>query len=170
MSANAHCRDFSSSEKQSPGDFPPRCVLDTNAALALWLFEDPRLAELHAALATGKVLAVAEPTHATELTHVVRRRVAAGLTTPSQGEAMVARWHATVRLQGSSPASVAHPAWPVNPRCTDASDQTFVDAAIGLKVQWLLSRDRAVLKLRRRMQEHHGVLVCLPEAWKLAAS
>jgi uncharacterized protein len=169
MSANAHCLDSSSLEKLSPDGFSPRCVLDTNAALALWLFEDPRLAALHAALATGKVLAVAVPTHAAELTHVVHRRVAAGVTTPSQGEAVVARWHANVRLQDNSPAPVTHPAWSANPRCTDASDQTFVDAAIALKVRWLFSRDRAVLKLRKRMQHHHGVLVCAPEAWDLVS-
>jgi predicted nucleic acid-binding protein len=35
-------------------------------------------------------------------------------------------------------------------RCTDPSDQKFVDLALSVSGTWLFSRDRAVLKLARR--------------------
>ena len=49
-------------------------------------------------------------------------------------------------------------------RCTDADDQMFIDLAVSHRARWLLSRDRAVLKLARRAAKQ-GVLIMPPEAW-----
>ena len=53
-----------------------------------------------------------------------------------------------------------------NPRCTDGDDQVFIDLALGLRAQWLFSRDTAVLKLRRKVQVLTGCQVMRPEDWK----
>ena len=52
-------------------------------------------------------------------------------------------------------------------RCTDADDQKFIDLALGYGARWLLSRDRAVLKLARRAQPL-GLAVMTPDAWPAA--
>ena len=36
-------------------------------------------------------------------------------------------------------------------RCDDPDDQVFIDLALAGEAQWLLSHDKAVLRLRRRM-------------------
>jgi hypothetical protein len=51
-------------------------------------------------------------------------------------------------------------------RCTDPDDQKFIDAAVAWGARWLVSRDRAVLKLRRRAAEAHGLLIVPPRAWR----
>ncbi len=49
-------------------------------------------------------------------------------------------------------------------RCTDADDQKFIDLALAHDARWLLSRDRAVLKLARRTHAL-GLEVLTPDAW-----
>jgi hypothetical protein len=59
----------------------------------------------------------------------------------------------------------APPALPIHfPRCTDIDDQIFVDLALGRGAHWLVSRDRAVLKLARRCGSL-GLSVLTPEQW-----
>ena len=54
-------------------------------------------------------------------------------------------------------------------RCTDGDDQKFIDLALGHGARWLLSRDRAVLKLARRARPL-GLSVLTPETWSAALS
>jgi predicted nucleic acid-binding protein len=49
-------------------------------------------------------------------------------------------------------------------RCTDTDDQKFIDLALAHGARWLLSRDRAVLKLGRRTRVL-GLEVLTPEIW-----
>lgn len=50
-------------------------------------------------------------------------------------------------------------------RCSDRSDQMFIDLAVSHRARWLFSRDRAVLKLRRRAQAW-GVDILRPDGWR----
>jgi len=50
-------------------------------------------------------------------------------------------------------------------RCTDPDDQKFIDFAVAHRAAWLVSRDRAVLKLKRRALAAHGVRILPPAAW-----
>ena len=43
------------------------------------------------------------------------------------------------------------PPAPLRLRCVDPDDQVFVDLALANSAHWLLSHDKAVLRLRRRM-------------------
>jgi hypothetical protein len=51
------------------------------------------------------------------------------------------------------------------PQCSDPDDQKFIDLAVAYRVRWLLTRDRAVLKLARRLAAF-GVDVVTPERCK----
>ncbi len=50
------------------------------------------------------------------------------------------------------------------PRCTDEDDQIFIDLALSQQARWLITRDRAVLKLAARCQRL-GLMVLTPEQW-----
>ena len=49
-------------------------------------------------------------------------------------------------------------------RCMDRDDQVFIDVALAYRVDWLISKDRHLLKLRSRALKQ-GVRVATPEAW-----
>jgi predicted nucleic acid-binding protein len=52
-------------------------------------------------------------------------------------------------------------------QCSDRDDQKFLALAHAEGARWLLSRDRAVLKLARRAK-HFGILISVPERWSAA--
>jgi predicted nucleic acid-binding protein len=62
----------------------------------------------------------------------------------------------------------APPLAPPSVRCTDPDDQVFVDLALACGAHWLVSRDRAVLKLSRRVRGH-GLQIIPPGAWRLTS-
>ncbi len=49
-------------------------------------------------------------------------------------------------------------------RCSDKDDQIFIDGALVMGVQWLLSKDRHLLKLRNRARRS-AVNIVTPEQW-----
>ncbi len=49
-------------------------------------------------------------------------------------------------------------------RCTDKDDQVFIDAALALKVDCLISKDKHLLRLRARAKKQ-GVVIVTPEQW-----
>jgi predicted nucleic acid-binding protein len=53
-------------------------------------------------------------------------------------------------------------------RCTDPDDQMFVDLAHAAGARWLVSRDRAVLRLARRAAAF-GIAITAPEGWSAPA-
>jgi len=54
---------------------------------------------------------------------------------------------------------------PKLPRCRDPDDQKFLELAQACGAQWLLSRDRELLKLARRTRRGHGFDILTPQAW-----
>ncbi|MDE2274766.1 MAG: putative toxin-antitoxin system toxin component, PIN family [Burkholderiales bacterium] len=116
-------------------------VIDTNVVLELLLFADPRTAALRAALAAGRLRWLATRAMRDELQRVL-------------GRPMLQTWRPDVPtvLQAFDERAVAVEPAPTTPllRCRDGDDQMFIDLALAQRVDWLLSRDRAVLALRRR--------------------
>jgi hypothetical protein len=53
--------------------------------------------------------------------------------------------------------------------CSDPDDQKFIDLAVAARVDVLVTRDKALLKLGRRALERHGVRVCRPPEWSRLA-
>lgn len=135
----------------------PELVLDTNTVLDLWLFADPAARLLEAALTEGRVRWIATERMRDELQGVLRR--------PRMG-----RWQppalAGHTLAGAERWMTLRPA-PVDPgapRCRDAADQPFIDLAWASRAKWLLTRDKALLKLARAASTR-GIWIGPPVAW-----
>lgn len=52
--------------------------------------------------------------------------------------------------------------------CTDPADQMFIDLAVAQQVDALLSRDKALLRLRHRARQRFGLIIATPEAYRVA--
>ena len=53
------------------------------------------------------------------------------------------------------------------PQCTDTDDQKFIELALDAGAQWLITRDRALLKLARRARSL-SLAIVTPERFTLA--
>lgn len=142
----------------APGSDSPRVVLDSNAVLDWLLFGDATMRPLGEAIAAGRCRWITSATLRGELEHVLAR----GLRSRPQVDAQPL-WQAWQRLA----CAVEQPAEAPPPpglRCTDADDQKFLALALAHGARWLVSRDRAVLKLRKRARER-GLLIVTPAQW-----
>lgn len=129
-------------------------VIDTNVLLDWLVFEDPSVGRLSAALHGGTLHWTATQPMLDELRHVLRRPPLSTRRSDRVEDAIV-RFCRTVAAPPEAPPRLL---------CTDADDQKFIDLALHRRSPWLISRDRALLKLRRRALAY-GVQVCLPAAW-----
>ena len=126
-------------------------VLDTNAALALWYFEDPALSPLAAALASGRLVPVATPP-------------------------MIAEWHCVLAREGFDPQRAAAartayaalrrelplPELEAPARCRDPDDQKVLVCALAY-APLLLTRDKALLRLARHRRIAPRLAILRPE-------
>ena len=146
-------------EKSAP-KMLPTIVIDTNVVLDWLVFEDPAVHALTAAFAAGHVDWIATVEMRDELAHVLERGLAAQRST-SSGKVLAAfDAHARV-LPCPPPSTTVEAGW----RCSDPDDQKFIDLARHAGARWLLSRDRAVLKLARRARSA-GLRILVPSAWR----
>ena len=138
-------------------DEPPSIVLDTNVVLDWLYFGDGRCTALADAVTEGRVRWIASAAMRHEIERVLDRG-SLGTRWP-HGPASVRdgweRWATTIEPT-STPASSTL-------RCTDTDDQKFIDLALH-QARWLISRDRAVLKLGKRAAAL-GVTFTTPERW-----
>lgn len=140
---------------------PPRVVLDTNACLDLWVFADPRAAELLAALQSGAVQAVTNGECRDEWLRV--------LAYPQLGLVEAAR-RAHAADYDALVACLPDDALPLRadrplPRCADRDDQKFLQLALTAGARWLVSRDNDVLALARRTRRDGLFEIVSPQAW-----
>ena len=135
-------------------------VLDTNVVLDLLHFDNVDARPLLGALESGRVHCVKTPE-----THEELRRV---LTYPefelddSAQTAILERYQAlSLTVETATPAAGMSykgtpihyglkPVWSRMPHCSDPDDQKFLELAAATRAQLLVSKDRALLKLRRR--------------------
>lgn len=139
---------------------PVAVVLDTNVVLDLLLFADPSTDALHAALAGGQCCWLS--------TQIMRGELARVLAYPALTAPMALRGlRADGVLARFDQTSLLQPVAPVAPvRCSDPDDQSFVDLAVAHRAM-LLSKDKAVLRLRRRLAPLAVVVHC---AFRLPAA
>jgi uncharacterized protein len=133
-------------------------VLDTNALLDWLIFQNPSCAALGNAVKTGSVRLLTSPSLRGELSHVLARGVVNRWTTDFSPV-----WATLDRYAVELPDPPAGNA-SLRLRCTDPDDQKFIDFAVAHQAQWLLTRDRAVLKLRKKALAF-GLVIATPEAW-----
>jgi predicted nucleic acid-binding protein len=117
-------------------------VLDTNVLLDLWLFDDPSVLSLRAGIEAGRLQPLRSADCDAEFEEVIGRQ-AFGLD-PASRRSVLARW-----MECSKPIATVMQA-PL--ACTDPDDQKFLDAAYSAGADWLLTRDKSLLKLARRAQ------------------
>jgi putative PIN family toxin of toxin-antitoxin system len=134
---------------------PPAAVLDTNVVLDWLVFDDARVAALAAAVESGGLRWLAAPPMRTELAHML-------------GHASLARWSPNaerVLTTFDRHALACEPPPPSRLVCSDADDQVFIDLAVAQRAAWLITHDRALLKLARRARLR-GVSVVTPYGWR----
>lgn len=137
----------------------PRIVLDTNVILDGWVFGNPAWAPIGEALAAQQLQWVICPSMLDELRFVL------GRTQPARFEAArLAALADTQRWQHAWVVAAPEPESVPRLRCSDRSDQQFIDLALAQRARWLISRDKALLKLARRAALH-GVCITTPERW-----
>ncbi len=123
---------------------PPFVVLDTNIVLDLLIFKDPRCAALHEALGSQVITWIATQVMRDELervlayTHLQPRMAFYQIS----AEQVLAQFDAQVTVQTTAARCQFV--------CTDADDQKFIDLAAQHHAV-LVSKDKAVLRLRKRL-------------------
>ena len=138
----------------------PVVVLDTNVVLDWLVFRNSGCQALAAAVVAGELRWVATAAMRDELAHVLAR---GHLDTWAPDLASLwAHWdrHCT---ELPTPEPIGPPG---RLRCSDPDDQKFIDLAVAHTARWLLSRDRAVLRLARRLRAH-GIDALPPDRWAM---
>lgn len=121
-----------------------KIVLDTNVVLDLLVFDDPATPPLAEALAAGQLQWIATPVMREELArvlaypHIVGRLAYYQLTAAE----VLAAFDRQAQLVDVAPKAPMV--------CKDPDDQKFIDLAVAHGAP-LLSKDHAVLKLRKRL-------------------
>ena len=131
-------------------------MLDTNAVLDWLLFDDPGMQGMAAAIEQGRLRWVATAAMRGEFVHVLGRGLAAAHSADP----------ARLEFTWAQRCTEHPPAQPATAplRCTDTDDQKFLDLAIAARARWLVSRDRALLKLRSKAKVL-GLAIVTPGQW-----
>ena len=134
----------------------PRIVLDTNAVLDGWVFRDAGAQALVAAVESGSVRWVACSVMRDELARTLGYTRLAKWTPDS--ERMLTIFDQRAQMF-PSPATLP------SLRCSDLDDQVFFDLALATGARWLLTQDRALLRLARRARAL-GLQILRPTLWR----
>lgn len=135
----------------------PTVLIDTNVLLDWLVFGDPRVLPLTDAVRSGSLRWVVSQPMIDELEHVLTRDEIVAWKPDGSSITSLLERHA-VRL-----APAATP-WLPPLRCTDPDDQKFLDLALHTGARWLVSRDKALLRLARKAAPL-GLAIVTPEAW-----
>jgi uncharacterized protein len=138
-----------------------RLVLDTNVWIDWLVFDDPSVAALKAAQRARNVDIIVNEPCLEELNRVLAYPQFA-LTPAQRADHLEAACRMVVRQDALSPSR-----YHALPRCHDPDDQKFVELAHAASANWLLTRDKALLQLRRRLLAA-GIRVGSPADWSTA--
>ena len=121
-------------------------VIDSNVLVSLLVFDDPRYRAIQAAWRAGRLRVVTDAACAAEF-----RRVLAypqlGLDGARQS-AIYGEFLAAVALREGAATGAVRPGLP---RCADEDDQKFLELAAACSADLLVTGDRELLKLARRV-------------------
>ena len=133
---------------------PPAAVIDTNVLLDWLVFCDPRVAPLSHAVEARALRWLASPPMRDELARMLTH-------------SSLARWkpdRERALASFDAFATTCPPPMPSRLHCTDFDDQCFIDLALAQSARWLITHDRALLRLARRARLL-GVEVLTPMLW-----
>lgn len=142
-----------------------RLVLDTNVVLDWLVFKDPRIAELQRAYDEQKLEFI---THAPALAELRRVLAYPQFKLAEDGQrAVMEDYESRVRIvslpEGATMVDLGMPAG--FPRCKDCDDDHFIALAYHHRADAVVSKDRAVLDLAKRVRKF-GVTILSPQQLK----
>jgi putative PIN family toxin of toxin-antitoxin system len=140
---------------------PKRIVIDTNVCLDLFVFHDPRWAALLAAIESGAVEAITRADCRDEYLFVLHYKHLP--LDESTRPLSAARFDALIKVVAPPESGVRLPV------CTDRDDQKFLELARDAQADILITKDKALLKLAKRLTKAGMFQVMLPEKWSLEA-
>lgn len=143
------------------GDPRPALVLDTNTVLALWMFRDPALDALRDWIEAGNCRLYSREDALEELRRVLGYRQF-GLDEKEQAR-LHAEYCGRLTPLPVMPNSAPSKRLAVIPRCSDADDQKFLELACESGAALMLTRDKALLKLRRPVESRTGCRIMRPD-------
>jgi putative PIN family toxin of toxin-antitoxin system len=144
-----------------PNISPKRIVIDTNVCLDLFVFQDPRWASLLAAIESGAVEAITRADCRAEYLFVLNYPHLP-LDDSSRPES-AARFDRYIKVVQPPESGVRLPV------CTDRDDQKFLELARDAQADILITKDKALLKLAKRLAKAGMFKVIQPEKWSLEA-
>mgnify|MGYP002336251233 CR=1 FL=1 len=130
-----------------------RLVVDTNVVLDLLHFLDPAAMRIRQTLDACRAQCYASSNTLAELSRVLSYPKF-GLA-PRAQTALLTQYH--LWIDGVTNVTPTHPALP---RCADPDDQMFLELAASVPAHFLVSKDKAVLALRRSVS---GFKILTPE-------
>jgi uncharacterized protein len=144
-------------------DKAPRIVLDSNVWIDILVFDDPHTRPIRAALERGALCALIDARCQGELTYVLDYPQFAKRAIDKQAALdMLARLTHLIEPPAPDANAAAAAAIKPLPQCKDRDDQKFIELAHRSRAQWLISKDRAVLKLARRVERDFGFRIAQP--------
>lgn len=120
-----------------------RVVLDTNVLVSLYVFSDIRFAPLRARIECGEWVALTNTGCFNEFRRVLGYPLF-GLSAERQRDALEAYRIKATHADGAPSGSTRLP------RCADRDDQKFLELARDGNADWLVTADKALLRLARR--------------------
>jgi len=133
-------------------------VFDTNLLLSLYVFADSRYAPLRALIESDSWRAVTNESCLAEFARVLNYPMFK-LTAAAQNNVLTDYVSHAKKMDFPAPAGLNTSL----PRCTDADDQKFLELARDSQAKWLITSDRALLKLARRLKQSGMFLIITPE-------
>jgi len=143
------------------GPAVPTLVLDTNAVLDAWLFKDLGMVNVLRALESRHLVWVATARMRDELAHTLR--LPALQDRQAEAASTLARFDALAHLCAEPGRTANRQLW-----CSDNDDQVFMDLALEHSARWLLTKDKALLRLGRKARVF-GVQILQPARWRSAS-
>jgi uncharacterized protein len=139
-------------------------VLDTNVVLDLFVWDNPAAEPLRQLIRQGELCCLSDPDCLDELTRVLGYPKLA--LDGASRESIHARYTALCTVLPNQPATHASP---ILPRCSDRDDQKFLALAVRGRADYLLTRDRALLRMAKRMRAFAPQLSIITPSLKIAA-
>jgi putative PIN family toxin of toxin-antitoxin system len=136
---------------------PRRVVFDTNVLVSLYVFADSRFAALRGKVEQGEWQALSNDACLGEFARVLNYPIFA-LTAERQAQALAAYEQTLIRITTAAAMPI------MLPRCSDRDDQKFLELARDGAADWLVTADKALLKLARRDRLHGLFRILTPEA------
>ena len=140
----------------------PVLLLDTNVVLDWLAFGDTAIVPIAEAVASGRVRLISSAACIDELQRALGYK-AITLDAAAQARAL-ATYRGRVDLRDAPPEG----SLPMLPRCEDRDDQKFLELAWHARARWLVSRDKALLKLAPKLARM-GRFAVIPPAGTLSA-